>query len=292
MANYTGIRALLWDAINPIEAAILLRFIIINLGYKDDAKKGRISQLLYVIAWSAMVIVNETLLPDFPIDLFLSSIFCLIYGKFYLNGKPRDYVFWYFIGIVILSVSDTLMMLIMLVLLGKDNAYEIVMGNFEMRMSGAIISKICIFIFLELLTYYRKKKRKEALTHIDPELIIYLSVDVFIVAVFVYNLMAVSRDKEALIKLFVYLIIFMLLLLIIQFYLKSIRKKELLRKQLSLILEEDERRNQHYEEDREIYERLRESRHNAKHHLAYLQYLVENKEYNKMKQYLEQVAEE
>lgn len=292
MVNYTGIKALLWDAINPIEAAMLLRFIIINLGYKDDAKKGRLLQLLYVVAWSFMVVINEALLPDFPIDLFLSSIFCLIYGKFYLRGTAINHVFWYFIGIVILAVSDTLVMLIMLVLLGQDNAYNIVMSNFEMRMSGAVISKICIFIYLELLIYYRRKKRKEELTHIDPELIIYLSVDVLIVAVFVYNLMAVSRDKEALIKLFVYLIIFMVLLLILQFYMKSIRKKELMRKQLSLILEEDERRNQHYEEDREIYERLRESRHDAKHHLAYLQYLVENKEYNKMKQYLEQVAEE
>ncbi len=95
MGYYTGVKAILWDILNPVEAVFLLRFIIFHLGYKNTEKKGRLAQLLYVIIWSVTIVINGVIAPDFPASLVINVILLLCYARIYLKGTVLKQILAY-----------------------------------------------------------------------------------------------------------------------------------------------------------------------------------------------------
>ena len=98
MNYYSGIRAILWDAINPIEAYLVLSYIILNVGYKDEEKRGLLVRILCMIFWLAGVLLNERFLPDIPVAIIGCLFIFVIYGMLYLKCNAFQFSFWYILA--------------------------------------------------------------------------------------------------------------------------------------------------------------------------------------------------
>lgn len=291
MNEYTGLRAILWDSINPLEGFLILRFVIFHVGYKKESRKHGIAILVCMIAYSISVPLNERLFPNIPVALFFDVIIVMIFGRLYLNGTILNHISLYMISVLMLAFADTFVLFVTVLGVHKDNAYDYIMNHFEIRMPCALIGKTLLIVLMELYFYIRKKKT-DKWDDTAPELVICISTGVLLNAILVYNLMVVSKDMETVVRLMIYLLLFLLFQMAVRYYLSNIREKERRRKELEIILAEEAKRQSHYEEDSFIYRMMREKRHDTKHHLAYLEYLATEKNYNEMINYLKEVMSE
>lgn len=289
MSYYSGIQAILWDLIDPIEALIVLRFVIVNTGYKNTSRKGIGAQFICALGWLVTVLLNEKYIPYIPVAIIVCLFIFGVYAANYLRCSMLQYIFWYVMSIVAMTLFDALSFLVLLGVINNPNPYDYIMGTFNMRMSGALISKLMFLFFIEIYRRIKNGKREFEDKEISPELVISVAFAAVFVILFVYNLMGVSKNVDAIIRLNVYIIVLIMVVLVCGFYVKGIREKETMRKKNALITNECRLRNEYYEEDASIYEKMRETRHDAKHHSVYLDYLANLKKYNEMEDYLKQI---
>ncbi len=288
MYFYMGIQALLWDLIDFMEASIIMRFLIFRLGYKDDNKRGRIYQVLYVMSWGIFVIFNECVLPGVTLAIFFNVIPFVVYGHFFLKGTTTSHVFWYMISIIILCLCDTVVFAVETAIIYPKDSYEIIIGNFNLHFSSALICVLLFFVFSEVFNKVFYPDVGDDNYIFTSELVMCVLIEVLSVSSFVYNMISLKNGDFG-VRLFIYLLLFSILILIAEYYLRSIREQRQRQRELEIVLLEDERRREHYENDRIVYDRLCEYRHDTRHHLAYIEYLSNAKEYEQIKKYIHQI---
>lgn len=287
MYFYTGLQALLWDSIDFIEAAIILRFLIFRHGYKNENKRGMIYQILYVISWGIFVMLNEAVLPTVTLAIFFNVIPYTVYGLVFLNGTIKTHIFWYMISITMLAIADTLVFAIGSVVIYPKDIYSLILGSFNTHFSFALICVLIFFVFSEIFNKIYSTRRMNYYI-ITDELVMCVLIEVLSVSAFIYLMMNKENGASA-VRLFVFLVIFSTIIMIAEKYLRSIRKQRQKQREIEIILIEDEKRRLHYEKDRVVYDRLREFRHDARHHLEYIQYLTNREEYDRIKEYIHQI---
>lgn len=290
MFYYTGIQALLWDSIDFIEASIILRFLIFRHGYKDENRRGIIYQILYLMSWGIFVIFNEAMLPKVTLAIFFNVLLFLIYGYFFLNGTVLSHIFWYMISITILAISDTLVFGIEMVVLYPKDVYSLVIGNFNVHFSSALICVLVFFVFSEIFNKIYSTHITNNYYVITSELVMCVLIEVLSVAAFVYTMTSRKNGASA-VRLFVFLVVFSITIMIAEYYLRSIRKQRQRQREYEMVLMEDENRRRHFEKDRIVYDKLREFRHDTRHHLAFIEYLTNQKEYDQIKNYIHQIEQ-
>lgn len=290
MGYYTGVKAVLWDILNPIEATFLLKFIIFHLGYKNPHNKGRLAQIIYVIIWSVIIVVNGVVAPDVPASLIFNVFLLLWYAGRYLKGTVLKQIFWYMMSIIILALVDIVVFVIAIIMIREGDVYEIVMGSFTNRYIASIASITLFVVSTEL--YYMIRRRQSTNNHsVSYDVVMCASVAVVIIISFVYSLMNRGKEAKIVILFFVFLLVISIMLFVFEYYLWSIKENETRQKIMSMILAEDELIKQHYEQDSIIYAKMRRNMHDAKHHLSYLEYLSDSNDYDAVKNYIIQIKE-
>ncbi|MBE5924146.1 MAG: hypothetical protein E7271_06745 [Lachnospiraceae bacterium] len=290
MAEFDGIRAVLWDLINPIEAYIILRFVAFHVGYKDRVWGRKIALATYLIVWDIIVVVNGFVLPDIPIDMFINAVLVLIYGHFYLKGTVSKKLFWYMISVLVVVVSDSIAGVFFFLTLRSSYGFDYLMKNFELRMLFALLGVMILFVITEL--YFRIRRSKDinyTNKDVSPKMVFAAVMIVFTVMVIVYSFMTVEKSIAGLVRMLAYILIYIVLLYLIGNYLHNIKEKTALKQELELIRESEEKRTVHYEEGDAILTKARELRHDEKHHLIYLEMLNEKENYGEMLCYLKQI---
>jgi purine-cytosine permease-like protein len=192
-------------------------------------------------------------------------------------------------GIVSMTLFDTLSFLIITVIVNTNDPYSYIMDHFPIRMSGAIISKLLFFIFIELYKRFKGRDYENEHKEITPEIVVSVAFATVFVILLVYNLMGISRNTEAIVQLNIYIVVLVMVVLSGGFFVRNRREKETMRKKTELILNENKMINAHYMEDVSLYEKMRENRHDVKHHKEYLRYLEKEQKYEEMIQYIGQI---
>ncbi len=265
-----------------IEAYVFHKVLLINYEYKYTKYKKYVP--LFVLMTGIMLHLgtkNGAIWGSF--FLFIETF---LFSVVFLKGSVGNKLGIINISVLVVLCNDMFYTLLYIIIMGKDAAYNL----FEKPLNRSIciiIAKMSLLTILCLyIRYCKKKKQKEYFfSDIEITVLLVMGLSNITVTTLIYYL-----SSNYFIFFYLMYAIIILLNFLFYYWIKQYMQKVQDDIMFYQIDERKQEMNQlHFQQSKLIYDRLRELRHDFKHHVAYMDYLLQEKDYDKIVAYLDDV---
>lgn len=268
-----------------IELFLLHKIVAVNCQLTTRGKQ-RIWLIPYFgISVFLVAVLNEYRVAPLGTILFFFVAY-LFYGKIALKGNKKYMIFISVIYVLTLVVVDfgcaLLINLIYENLFHSSYLYDI-RTNIYPRIIGMIITKtvLCIIVW-SYLKIKKRKIEKQKIEITDIELLVPLiSMILLLILVTIFSFTQFKKVDYYIIMLICAVIVILWNYIVIRL-IRKINQSQEEKRQYMLDAQYQEMIKKHIEENRNMYNALKEMRHDMQHQLNYVHYLVEEKRYDEI----------
>lgn len=273
-----------------VESYFMFKLISVQCGYRED-RYGNWQKGIWIFGVLLLYINNIPFmgLNESVLGTLLFMLCLIVYGFVFLKKTMGYKLVVLMIGFLVVTLIDSLVIggYTLLSEYGKDIVNTI--WNPELRILLTLLSKCILMIVTGIyVTILSERKRvniaEQGITSF------FIGLGAWICFVVLGGCSLVTSYEF----FFFQIIYCVVMLFIIGFLVYLISRMERLndeKLEYQMSLQQQNMEQQHYREGKKLYNSLREMRHDLKHHVAYMDYLLEGKEYNKLAEYIKQLGE-
>lgn len=271
-----------------VESYYMVYFQIVHCGWK----KTRWQIPGFVLCVLAIAVIGDGPLSKpgmYPAALFIISIIIILFSQMYLRGNIGKHFFLMTFSCLLLTLNDTI------AALGFVAVFHIKISDMkpgeDLNDILSIVTKLILFVWMLPYFIWVKGKKQNIPMGVGGGYVFMASlIAVLFVSVTGKGLLLASSGFFICFQGIV-LIIFLIFYFIILRLLWSMQKTNEKRITYELEYQKQKLDEKQVKESQKLYNSLRELRHDMKNHMSFMEQLVERKDYEKLKKYLEEMRE-
>ncbi len=266
-----------------LESFYLHKVLLMHFNYKD--KRGE-SFLLFFVLLGGLLCHFGNLNDEIAWGTILFLVEVTLFSFSFLQGNKGIKLLVVAIALFVIVCNDMLLFLIYMLVSGDMTAYSIMEKPF-LRGLMTIITKGTLFLILTCyIKFYNKKKVKEYQFDFWEKAVLLM---------ILCSMTILTSSMHYVYSNYYYLffLIYAVFILsnIIFFYLLKKRTNNI---QLEILLcrmdvQKQEMYQIHFDNSINVFYRLKEMRHDLKHHVAYMDYLLQEEKYKELQEYLGEI---
>ncbi len=268
------------EQVNFIEQFYYVRILIFKCGFKRKTPFNYFFEILAIILTAYTTFLVNTYVSDkMPLALPCLFVLLFIYSRLFLDGTAGYQALIIFAGWIFLIVADTSMALIAMAYYHGDMSF---LADPQAQGMWSLFGKIIEAFMLEMYMRYSANKKIFRLSaKLIPVMYIFLTYDSIIMFLMITN----KSAGILLVQWLLYIVeIIISFTVFYQFTQINIREEEI--NQLERDGIELEKRMSQLEQTKEQYYKIREMRHDLKHHIRYMDSLIDDEQITELKEYL------
>lgn len=271
--------------VNFVEAAFVYKYILVHSQFKEG-KNNKLAVILWCLTGGALVAIFNTdrFSPAGSILVFLEI---LLFGWIYLKNSMYNVIWLFVSAYLIIACIDMSVGVVYTIIVGADQ-WNAVVNSFVVRGLLTILTKVLLVAFA--VTYFRNYKKKRIVRggNIKEWSV---TVVCFLLNVIFSKLMLETEDNRLMAAVLIISIIMLALNVFLANLLNTMQIVNEEKLYYQMDLQQSNLEQNHFLESKKLYNSLREARHDLKHHVAYMEYLLKEEEYKRLEGYLEELIQ-